>query len=172
MSEGLLDAVFATSTVAAGVNFPARTILFLNSDRFNGQEFAPLTATEFHQMTGRAGRRGKDKIGFAVAVPGRFMDAHLAARLVSAPPTDVGSQIRINFSMVLNLLLSHTPEQVEDLLKRSFATFPADPLAGPPGPAPGAGPVPSPPVGRFPPPPGFSAGPRVRRRRRPPDGRR
>jgi superfamily II RNA helicase len=74
-------------------------------------------------MTGRAGRRGKDKIGFAVAVPGRFMDVHHAARLVSAPPSDVTSQIRINFSMVLNLLLSHTPGQVEDLLKRSFATF-------------------------------------------------
>ncbi|MBL0714058.1 MAG: DEAD/DEAH box helicase [Desulfosarcina sp.] len=123
MSEGLLDAVFATSTVAAGVNFPARTILFLNSDRFNGQEFAPLTATEYHQMTGRAGRRGKDNIGFAIAVPGRFMDVHHTARLISAPPSDVTSQIRINFSMALNLLLSHTPEQVEDLLKRSFATF-------------------------------------------------
>jgi superfamily II RNA helicase len=123
MSEGLLDAVFATSTVAAGVNFPARTILFLNSDRFNGQEFAPLTATEYHQMTGRAGRRGMDNIGFAVAVPGRFMDVHHAARLVSAPPSEVTSQIRINFSMVLNLLLSHSPGQVEDLLKRSFATF-------------------------------------------------
>ena len=123
MSEGLLDAVFATSTVAAGVNFPARTILFLNSDRFNGEAFAPLTPTEFHQMTGRAGRRGKDKIGFAVAVPSRFMDVKLAARLVNAPASDVTSQIRINFSMVLNLLLSHLPDQVEDLLKRSFATF-------------------------------------------------
>lgn len=123
MTEGLLDAVFATSTVAAGVNFPARTILFLNSDRFNGQTFAPLTPTEFHQMTGRAGRRGKDNIGFAIAVPSRFMDARLAARLVGAPASDVASQIRINFSMVLNLLLSHLPEQVEDLLKRSFATF-------------------------------------------------
>ncbi len=123
MSEGLLDAVFATSTVAAGVNFPARTILFLNSDRFNGEAFAPLTPTEFHQMTGRAGRRGKDKIGFAVAVPSRFMDARLAARLVNAPASAVASQIRINFSMVLNLLLSHLPGQVEDLLKRSFATF-------------------------------------------------
>jgi len=123
MSEGLLDAVFATSTVAAGVNFPARTILFLNSDRFNGQAFAPLTPTEFHQMTGRAGRRGKDQIGFAIAVPSRFMDARLAARLVSAPPSDVTSQIRINFSMVLNLLLSHSPDQIEALLKRSFATF-------------------------------------------------
>jgi ATP-dependent RNA helicase HelY len=65
MSEGLLDAIFATSTVAAGVDFPARTVAFFNSDRFNGREFMPLDATELQQMTGRAGRRGKDRIGFA-----------------------------------------------------------------------------------------------------------
>jgi len=123
MTEGLLDAVFATSTVAAGVNFPARTVVFFNSDRFNGTEFLPLSPTEFHQMTGRAGRRGKDQIGFAVAVPGKFMDPQLVAQLIYAPPSDVQSQIRINFSMVLNLLLSHAPEQIEDLLKRSFAAY-------------------------------------------------
>ena len=123
MIEGLLDAVFATSTVAAGVNFPARSIVFLNSDKFNGIEFKPLTATEFHQMTGRAGRRGKDQIGFAVAIPGKFMDVRLVAKLMASPPTAVFSQIKINFSMVLNLLLSHTPEQIEDLLEKSFAAF-------------------------------------------------
>jgi superfamily II RNA helicase len=123
MTEGLLDAVFATSTVAAGVNFPARTIVLLNSDKFNGREFLPLTPTEFHQMTGRAGRRGMDYIGFAVVVPGKFMDVKLAARLMTSSPTAVTSQIRINFSMVLNLLLSHTPDQIEDLLKKSFATY-------------------------------------------------
>jgi len=123
MTEGLLDAVFATSTVAAGVNFPARTVVFLNSDRFNGIEFMPLSPTEFHQMTGRAGRRGMDNIGFTVAIPGRFMDLRLAARLVSSMPSDVISQIKINFSMVLNLLLSHTPCQIEDLLEKSFATY-------------------------------------------------
>ena len=123
MTEGLLDAVFATSTVAAGVNFPARTIVFLNSDRFNGREFMPLSPTEFHQMTGRAGRRGMDHIGFAMAIPGKFMDIRLAAKLMSSPPSDVSSQIKINFSMVLNLLLSHTPEQIEDLLEKSFATY-------------------------------------------------
>jgi len=123
MTEGLLDAVFATSTVAAGVNFPARTIVFLNSDRFNGREFLPLSPTEFHQMTGRAGRRGMDYIGFAVAIPGKFMDIRLTAKLITSPPSDVFSQIKINFSMVLNLLLSHTPEQIEDLLKKSFATY-------------------------------------------------
>jgi superfamily II RNA helicase len=123
MGEGLLDAIFATSTVAAGVNFPARTVVFFNSDRFNGKNFLPLTATEFHQMTGRAGRRGMDNIGFALLVPDKFMDVGFLARLLHSPPSEVASQIKINFSMVLNLLLSHTPAQVEDLLKKSFANY-------------------------------------------------
>ncbi len=123
MNEGLLRAVFATSTVAAGVNFPARTVVFFNSDRFNGREFLPLNPTEFHQMTGRAGRRGMDNIGFALAIPGKFMDIRLSARLVNSPPSNVLSQIKINFSMVLNLLLSHTTDQIEELLEKSFAAW-------------------------------------------------
>jgi superfamily II RNA helicase len=123
MSEGLLDAVFATSTVAAGVNFPARTIVLLNSDRFNGTEFLPLTATQFHQMTGRAGRRGMDQIGFALSLPGKFMDIRHIARLCVSSPSNVNSQIKINFSMVLNLLLSHTPSDIEVLLHKSFASY-------------------------------------------------
>jgi len=123
MTEGLLDAVFATSTVAAGVNFPARTVAFLNSDRFNGKHFLPLTPTEFHQMTGRAGRRGMDKIGFALLIPDKFMDVRLIAKLLSSPPSDVISQIKINFSMVLNLLLSHSPDQIRELLKKSYASY-------------------------------------------------
>jgi ATP-dependent RNA helicase HelY len=123
MTEGLLDAVFATSTVAAGVNFPARTVAFLNSDRFNGKGFLPLTSTELHQMTGRAGRRGMDKIGFGLVIPDKYMDVRLIARLLSSPASDIDSQIRINFSMVLNLLLSHRPEQIQGLLSKSFATF-------------------------------------------------
>ena len=123
MSQGLLDAVFATSTVAAGVNFPARTIVLQNSDRFNGKEFLPLSPTEFHQMTGRAGRRGMDQIGFALIMPGRYMDLAYVASLIDAPPSNVDSRLFINFSMVLNLLLSHTVGQVEDLLSLSFAQF-------------------------------------------------
>ncbi len=123
MKEGLLDAVFATSTVAAGVNFPARTVVLINSDRYNGAEFVPLNATEFHQMTGRCGRRGMDNIGFAVTLPGKFMDMRLISKLMTAQPAEVQSQIKINFSMVLNLLLSHSPQQIEDLLEKSFASY-------------------------------------------------
>ena len=123
MTEGLLDAVFATSTVAAGVNFPSRSIVLLNSDRYNGREFVPLNATEFHQMTGRAGRRGKDHIGFAVAIPGKFMDLRLIAELCTRSPEDVASQIKVDFSMVLNLLLSHSPEEIKGVFQKSFATY-------------------------------------------------
>jgi ATP-dependent RNA helicase HelY len=123
MAKGLLEAVFATSTVAAGINVPARSIVFLNSDKYNGHRFVPLTATELHQMTGRAGRRGMDNIGFAVVIPGRFLDTPLIATLLKSPPEDVLSQIKIDFSMVLNLLLSHNPEEIKDLLLKSFANY-------------------------------------------------
>jgi ATP-dependent RNA helicase HelY len=123
MTQGLLEAVFATSTVAAGVNFPARSVVFLNSDRYNGRAFVPLDGTEFHQTTGRAGRRGMDRIGFAVLIPGRFMDVRLIAELFNTPPEDVLSQIKVNFSMILNLLLSYSPEQIREIFQKSFATF-------------------------------------------------
>jgi superfamily II RNA helicase len=123
MGEGLLDAVFATSTVAAGVNFPARTVVFFHSDRFNGHQFVDLTPTEFHQMIGRAGRRGMDRIGFMLAVPGPTMDLALVADLLGSRPSDVPSRVQISFSMVLNLLLSYTPAAIEDALQRSFAAY-------------------------------------------------
>jgi superfamily II RNA helicase len=123
MTEGLLDAVFATSTVAAGVNFPARSVLFFHSDRFNGRQFVPLTATEFHQMIGRAGRRGMDRIGFAIAVPGPTMDVEAIGQLLASAPSGVLSRVQISFSMVMNLLLSHTPAEIERVLTKSFAAY-------------------------------------------------
>ena len=86
MKMGKLRAIFATSTVAAGVNYPARTIVLFNSDLFNGNDFSPLSSTEFHQMTGRAGRRGRDNIGFMLAVPGRFMDLQHLKKLFFKKP--------------------------------------------------------------------------------------
>jgi superfamily II RNA helicase len=123
MVKGYLDAIFSTSTVAAGVNFPARTVVLVQSDRYDGRGFSNLTATELHQMTGRAGRRGKDNVGFAVLIPGLHQDPELIYDLKDSPPEPLVSQIRINFSMTLNLLLSHRPEEVQDLLDFSFASF-------------------------------------------------
>jgi superfamily II RNA helicase len=123
MNEGHLEAIFSTSTVAAGVNFPARTVVLVQSDRFNGKEFVDLTATELHQMTGRAGRRGKDKIGFALVLPGPFQDPRLIDGLLSSSPEPITSQIKMNFSMVLNLLLALRPDEIRGLLDKSFATY-------------------------------------------------
>ncbi len=123
MAEGLLNAMFATSTVAAGVNFPARSVAILNSDRFNGSEFVSLTPSEFQQMTGRAGRRGMDNVGFGLLLPGRFMNLRYVAKLINSPPVDIQSQIKIDFSLCLNLLLSHSPEEIHQLLEKSFASY-------------------------------------------------
>ncbi len=123
MKEGQLEAIFSTSTVAAGVNFPARTVVLSQSDRFNGRAFVPLSATDLLQMTGRAGRRGMDKVGFVVVLPGPYQDPHLIIDLLHSTPDPVNSQIHITFSMVLNLLLSHRPEGIRTLLARSFATY-------------------------------------------------
>jgi len=123
MQAGHLDAIFSTSTIAAGVNFPARTVVIFQSDRFNGKEFASLSATELLQMTGRAGRRGMDEIGFVLIVPGQHQDPRLINELLKSSPDPIQSQIRVNFSMVLNLLLSHSLEEIRDLFAASLSTF-------------------------------------------------
>ena len=123
MQEGRLDAIFSTSTVAAGVNFPARTVVVFNSDRFNGKEFVELSATDLLQMTGRAGRRGMDEIGFVLVLPGPYQDPQLVHDLLKSDPDPIASQIRVNFSMALNLLLSHDKEEIHTLFGASLATF-------------------------------------------------
>jgi superfamily II RNA helicase len=123
MVKGHLDAIFATSTVAGGVDFPARTVVLVQSDRFDGKEFQDLSATDLQQMIGRAGRRGKDRVGFALVIPGPYQNPKLIHQRLRSPPDAIESQIRINFSMVLNLLQSHTPEEVRVLIDRSLAAF-------------------------------------------------
>jgi len=125
MQAGLLRAIFSTSTVAAGVNFPARTVVLSQSDRFNGRDFQNLTSTELTQMTGRAGRRGMDRVGFALFVPGPHQDLRLVADILQAPPEPIEGRMHLSFGMILNLLLSHSPEEVKPLLSLSLATFQA-----------------------------------------------
>ncbi len=123
MCRGHLRVIFATSTIAAGVNFPARTIVLFNSDLFNGNDFNPLSATEFNQMTGRAGRRGQDNIGFMLSIAGKFMDLNHIRRLLFLKPEDIFSQLKNDFSMVLNLLLSQTSEDIRKIFEQSLAAY-------------------------------------------------
>ncbi|MDR2443895.1 MAG: DEAD/DEAH box helicase, partial [Deltaproteobacteria bacterium] len=123
MTRNLLSAIFSTSTVAAGVNFPARTVVIPQSDRFDGSSFVHLSATELAQMTGRAGRRSLDKIGFAVILEGPFQDLKLMDGLFNSPPDPVKSVLNVNFSMTLNLLKTYEVNQIGELLSRSLSAW-------------------------------------------------
>ena len=74
MRQGLLDAVFATTTLAAGVDFPARTVIITQSSIRKTRDFTDLTVSEVQQLAGRAGRRGKDLVGFAIVTPSPYID--------------------------------------------------------------------------------------------------
>jgi ATP-dependent RNA helicase HelY len=122
MSAGLLDAIFATATVAAGVDFPARTVVITNVDARTGQGWRMLSASELQQMTGRAGRRGRDRVGFVVAAPGLHQDPERIADLLEAPPDPLQSQFRATYSTLLNLLDAYESfAHVRDIAERSFA---------------------------------------------------
>src|SRR5712664_4457905 len=122
MSAGLLDAIFATATVAAGVDFPARTVVMTVADKRTGNGWRSLTASELQQMTGRAGRRGKDHVGFIVAAPGVHQDPQRIAELLSAPPDPLESQFRATYTTLLNLLDAFGNfGQVREIAERSFA---------------------------------------------------
>ena len=122
MSGGLLNALFATSTVAAGVDFPARTVVISNADTRGNEGWRPLTASELQQMTGRAGRRGRDKVGFVVLAPGQFQNPKKIAELLKAPPDALYSRFRATYTSLLNLLDAFGKfDQVRDIAERSFA---------------------------------------------------
>src|SRR5213595_2618345 len=122
MSAGLLDAIFATATVAAGVDFPARTVVVTVADRRSAHGWQSLTASELQQMTGRAGRRGKDRVGFIIAAPGPHQDPQRIAELLKAPPDDLESQFHATYTSLLNLLDAFGSfAQVREIAEQSFA---------------------------------------------------
>ncbi len=122
MSAGLLDAIFATATVAAGVDFPARTVVLTCADRRSISGWQPLTASELQQMSGRAGRRGKDRVGFIVAAPGLHQSPQRIAELLNAAPDPLESQFRATYTTLLNLLDAFGSfAQVREIAERSFA---------------------------------------------------
>lgn len=124
MSDGLLNAIFATSTVAAGVDFPARTVVVANADTRGNEGWRPLTTNELQQMTGRAGRRGKDNVGFVVLAPGQFQNPRRIAELLRSKPDPLESKFRATYTSLLNLLDAFGSfEQVREIAARSFSHF-------------------------------------------------
>lgn len=122
MSAGLLDAIFATATVAAGVDFPARTVVLTVADARTASGWRPLSASELQQMTGRAGRRGRDNVGFVLVAPGLHQEPGRIAELLRAPPDPLVSQFRATYTTLLNLLDAYGNfAQVREIAERSFA---------------------------------------------------
>jgi superfamily II RNA helicase len=123
MRQGCLDAVFATTTLAAGVDFPARTVVLTHSSIRKSRDFTDLTVGEVQQIAGRAGRRGKDQVGFAVITPSPYIDLDVLCRGLTGHPEAIDSQFTISYPMVLNLLKAHAHEQIQGILAKSFAQF-------------------------------------------------
>jgi superfamily II RNA helicase len=118
----LLDAIFATATVAAGVDFPARTVVVTVADARTASGWRQLSASELQQMTGRAGRRGRDNVGFIIVAPGLHQDPQRIVELLKARPDPLVSQFRATYTTLLNLLDAYGNfAQVREIAERSFA---------------------------------------------------
>ncbi len=124
--QGLIKVVYATETLAAGINMPARTTVISAIAKFSDEGLRPMTASEFLQMSGRAGRRGMDEVGNVVVVYHPNEPVDQAAELAVAPADPLVSHFTPCYGMVLNLLQRHTMEEAKELIERSFGQFVAD----------------------------------------------
>ncbi|MGE3193061.1 MAG: DEAD/DEAH box helicase [Microbacteriaceae bacterium] len=122
----LLKVVFATETLALGVNMPARTVVLEKLEKFNGEARVPITPGEFTQLTGRAGRRGIDVEGHAVIQWVSGLDPQAVASLASRRSYPLISSFRPTYNMAVNLIEQFGRERTREILERSFAQFQAD----------------------------------------------
>jgi ATP-dependent RNA helicase HelY len=125
-AAGLIRAVFATETLALGINMPARTVVVEKLDKWNGEHHANLTAGEYTQLTGRAGRRGIDVEGHAVVLWQPNLDPLAVAGLAGTRTYPLTSSFRPTYNMAVNLVGQVGRTRAARLLESSFAQFQAD----------------------------------------------
>ncbi|CAH8618409.1 unnamed protein product [Heterobilharzia americana] len=121
-SENLIKCLFATETFAMGLNMPARTVLFTSARKYDGQSYRWITSGEYIQMSGRAGRRGKDDSGTVILMVDESMTSEIAHQVMMGPPPPLNSAFHITYNMLLNLL---RVEEInpEYMMERSFCQF-------------------------------------------------
>jgi ATP-dependent RNA helicase HelY len=124
--EGLLRAVFATETLALGINMPARSVVIERLSKFNGEGHEFLSPAQFTQLTGRAGRRGIDEHGAAVVLWSPFATFDQVAGLAASREFPLASSFRPTYNMSANLVERYDEEEAHRVLSRSFAQFQAD----------------------------------------------
>jgi ATP-dependent RNA helicase HelY len=125
-TAGLVKAVFATETLALGINMPARTVVLEKLDKWNGEGHVALTPGEYTQLTGRAGRRGIDVEGHAVVLWQPGMDPGAVAGLAGTRTYPLNSSFRPSYNMAVNLTARVGRKRAAALLESSFAQFQAD----------------------------------------------
>jgi ATP-dependent RNA helicase HelY len=123
---GLLKVVFATETLALGINMPARSVVIERLEKYDGEGHVLLTPGQYTQLTGRAGRRGIDTIGHAVVLHQRNVEFRLVAGLVGTRSYPLHSSFRPSYNMAVNLLRRHDLASAERVLRASFAQFETD----------------------------------------------
>ena len=114
---------FATETLAVGVNMPARSVVVEQLSGYRGQGYAQLTPGEYTQLTGRAGRRGIDEVGYAYTLWQPQMPLAETARLVASSEFELESSFRPTYNMIANLMARRTRDEAVELLQRSFAQW-------------------------------------------------
>jgi ATP-dependent RNA helicase DOB1 len=121
-SEGLIKALFATETFSIGINMPAKTVVFTNTRKWDGKDFRWVTSGEYIQMSGRAGRRGKDDRGIVIQMLDEKMEPAVCKEILYGKPDPLNSSYKISYNMLLNLMRVEDVEP-EFLLKASFHQF-------------------------------------------------
>ena len=122
----LLKVVFATETLALGVNMPARTVVLEKLEKFNGEARVPITPGEYTQLTGRAGRRGIDVEGHSLIQWQQGLDPQAVASLASRRTYPMNSSFRPTYNMAVNLIEQFGRSRTREVLETSFAQFQAD----------------------------------------------
>ncbi len=124
--RGLVKAVFATETLALGINMPARTVVMEKLTKWNGESHVAVTPGEYTQLTGRAGRRGIDIEGNAVILWTKDVDSGSVAGLASTRTYPLRSSFKPTYNMTINLISQFGAERARTSLESSFAQFQAD----------------------------------------------
>ena len=122
----LVKVVFATETLALGINMPARTVVLEKLEKFNGEARVPITPGEYTQLTGRAGRRGIDVEGHSVIQWVDGLDPQAVASLASKRTYPLNSSFKPTYNMAVNLIEQFGRERTREILESSFAQFQAD----------------------------------------------
>ncbi len=121
--RGLVRVVFATETLALGINMPARSVVIENLSKFNGESHELLQPGDYTQLTGRAGRRGIDVEGFGVVLHSPFVKFRQVTEIASIGSHELKSSFRPTYNMTANLVANYSEERAMELLRASFAAF-------------------------------------------------